>query len=164
VKRYTIAIESLFNVEASTEQEALAIIEQQFVDGEISKECLEFKPVATADLNPNHNTPEDIPDGFVDVEETSLTLPDLPGDWEYGNASKSRLLFGRNSGSVGGYFGEIDTYVSDGENKWDLHIRPIVDNGTESGTPRGEPSTVETFDTLHEAIETLPEHIGTYYE
>lgn len=117
------------------------------------------------------NDKMDIPDGErIDPEDTDLDLPDLPGDWAWGTANhyhwnhKANVHFGRDYATPGGWLGEIDNYVEDGEERWDIHVRPIVEDGTEAGTPRPEAETIEVFDSLDEAIEAVPAHIATHYE
>lgn len=117
------------------------------------------------------NTPSDIPDETgIDTAETDLTLPDLPGGWEWRTANhlasftgKVDVFFGYKVCSVGGYMGEIDNYSRDGDVYWDVHVRPIVDLGKDGTRPRDEAETCETFDSLDAAIDAVPEHIATHY-
>lgn len=119
------------------------------------------------------NTKSDIPkQQGLDHEETDLDLPDLPGKWEWGSVNhigmthKVNVYFGHEIMEVGGQYGEIDNFNEDGEEKWSLHVRPVVeDPSNQHGcVPRATAETSETFDTLEEAIDAVPAHIATYYE
>lgn len=111
----------------------------------------------------------------IPARETDLSLPELPDPWGWRAANhngygKVNLYFGRNVYEPGGWLGEIDNYDhGDGGVKWDVHVREILavdeDDVLDKDTrPCEEAETVETFDTLAEAIEHVPEHIETYYE
>lgn len=118
------------------------------------------------------NTKSAIPDGeLYDIRaETELDVPDLPGAWEWRDANhyanfngKANLFFGLRGDEPGGWFGEIDNYVRDGSEWWTVHVRPIVDDGTENGTPREDPETTAEYESLAAAIEAVPSHIATNY-
>lgn len=118
------------------------------------------------------NDKTDIPDDEgLDIEtETDLDVPELPGDWQWSKANhyhfnhKVNVFFHLNNTTPGGWQGEIDNYLQDGEEVWDVHVRSILDDGTETGRVKEEADTVEPFDTLAEAIEAVPDHIATHYE
>jgi hypothetical protein len=80
---------------------------------------------------------------------------------------KVNVYFGYDVMDVGGQYGEIDNFSEGDDEKWAVHVRPIVStpelepHGT---VPRPTAETSETFDTLEEAIEAVPAHIATYYE
>lgn len=105
-------------------------------------------------------------------EDTDLDLPDLPGKWSWGSVNhmgtthKVNLFFGYDIHDVSGQYGEIDNYTDDGEEKWDVHIRPLVEapSNPHGCRPRGTAETVETFDSLDAAIDAVPGIIATYYE
>jgi len=124
------------------------------------------------------NTKSDIPQdgGGIPHEGTDLDLPDLPGEWEWGSVNhyemtnKVNVFFHLGDlQNPGAQYGEIDNYHADGGEKWDIHVRPIVElsgppeDDDPKTRPRGEAETVEHFDTLGEAIESVPDHIATYY-
>lgn len=119
------------------------------------------------------NTKNDIPEQQgIDHSETDLDLPDLPGKWEWGSVnhisgtSKVNVFFGYDQTEVSGQYGEIDNYLKDDDEKWDVHVRPLVEapSNPHGCRPRGTAETNETFDSLDAAIEAVPEHIATYYE
>lgn len=119
------------------------------------------------------NTKSDIPEEEgLDHEDTGLDLPDLPGEWSWGSVNhigmthKVNVFFGLDIYEVGGWYGEIDNYTEDGEEKWDIHVRPIVEapSNTHGNRPASNAETVEQFDSLADAIEAVPKHIATYYE
>jgi hypothetical protein len=118
------------------------------------------------------NTKEDIPEeSAINTEDTSLDLPELPGEWEWstvnhiGMTHKVNLYFGLESGKTGGHLGEIDNYIKNGEEAWTLHIRPIVDiPKSDRNRPRSEAETTEEHDSLDSAIKAVPSHIATHYE
>jgi hypothetical protein len=119
------------------------------------------------------NTKSDIPkESGQDTENTDLELSKLPGDWTWGSVNhtsmtnKVNLFFGLNITETGGWYGEIDNFLEDGEEKWSLHVRPLVERPeTPHGCqPRETAETVDTFDTLDAAIEAVPAHIKTNYE
>ena len=104
------------------------------------------------------------------VEQTDLELKELPGDWEWDAANrysngKVNVFFGLDIEETGGLLGEIDNYTEgDGEEKWDVHVRPIVElEGTEGNQPREAEETTEQFDSFADAIDSVPGHISTYY-
>lgn len=118
------------------------------------------------------NTKSDIPqEEGVDVGDTDLDLPSLPGSWEWrtanhiGMSHKVNVHFGIDVTDPGGLMGEIDNYLADGEEVWDVHIREIVEApSTKHGSlPKGAPDTSEQFDTLDAAIEAVPEQIATHH-
>lgn len=113
----------------------------------------------------------DIPDGGGhDCEDTDLDLPNLPGEWRWKTCNhyhwnqKVNIYFGRNENEPGGWLGEIDNYIEDGEEVWDVHVRSILADGTETGRVKETADTVEQFDSLAEAIEAVPGFIATYYD
>jgi len=117
------------------------------------------------------NTKGDIPDGErLDIaEETTLDVPELPPGWRWTTANhyiwnhKTNVFFGGGEDTPGGYLGEIDNFPKGDDEGWALHIRPIVDDGTDTGLPRPEPETTEQYDTLAAAIEAVPGHLETHY-
>lgn len=118
------------------------------------------------------NDKMDIPDGSLhDIDsKTDLDVPDLPGPWEWLNANhyhwnhKVNVYFGYDINSPGGQYGEIDNWVnSDGDEMWTVHIRPIVDDGTETGIPRETADVSIEHELLAEAIEAVPSIIEEHY-
>lgn len=117
------------------------------------------------------NDKSDIPDGGRHdiAEDTSLDVPGLPGSWEWGTANhyhwnhKVNVYFGVGSGEAGGWLGEIDNFPTDDGERWTVHVRPILDDGTESGHPRETAETSDEHDTLAAAIDAVPGHIATHY-
>lgn len=113
----------------------------------------------------------DIPAGERhEPSETTLDLPDLPGQWEWITSShitmthKIVVHFGLDENEPGGWLGEIDNWVnSDGDELWTVHTRPIVDDGTETGRPRETAEVSVENDSLTEAIESVPAHIATNF-
>lgn len=115
------------------------------------------------------NTVSDIPDETgIDTAETELDLPELPGAWEWLTANhtslgKVNVFFGYKVHCVGGLMGEIDNYQHDGEVKWDVHVRDVVDLGQDGTRPASEADTCKAFDSLDAAIQAVPEQIATHY-
>ena len=113
------------------------------------------------------NTKSDIPEGERhEAEETDLSLPDLPGDWEWRTANRNglgkvNLYFGFDVNEPGGKLGEIDNYNEDGEEVWDITTRSIIPRG-DTTVPQSDPNISEQFDSLDAAIEAVPEIIGTF--
>jgi hypothetical protein len=99
-----------------------------------------------------------------DINNGNLDRKELPGDWKwrkafYTRTGKVNIYFELNADRPNGWIGEIDNYPRDGEEKWDLCVRCIKDNGTVTGRPEPEPNTKSTFSSLREALDAVPEHI-----
>jgi hypothetical protein len=119
------------------------------------------------------NTKNDIPhETGIDIEDTDLDVPDLPGEWEWRIANhtprthKVNVYFGLNVHETGGWMGEIDNYIEDSVEVWDVHVRQIVAVPGEQppeNLPAETAETVEQFDSLDAAIESAAAHIGTHY-
>jgi len=118
------------------------------------------------------NDRNDIPDGerLTIADETTLDVPDLPGEWRWTTANhyrwnhKVNVFFGVDQHAPGGWLGEIDNFSKDDTELWALHVRPVEADGTDTGTPRAETETITEFQTLAAAIEAVPGHIQTNYD
>jgi hypothetical protein len=104
------------------------------------------------------------------TQKENYDFRELPGEWHWKFSSsqfgsnKTVVHFVCNVNEPGGWFGEIDNYVEDGDEQWDVHIRPILDDGTETGRPQEEADTCIQFDTLADAVDAVPNIVGTYYQ
>jgi hypothetical protein len=123
----------------------------------------------------SENTISDIPQGQqgVAVENTELVLPDLPGEWEWRTVNRAgndkvNVFFGKDSGEVGGWLGEIDNYVKRQEGEkvqlWDVHVREIIGLQNGDNRPSATANTCTTFTSLHEAIQAVPREINQHYK
>jgi hypothetical protein len=117
------------------------------------------------------NTKSDIPDDErIDIDDTTLDVSKLPGSWSWLTANhyhwnhKVNVFFGLNENSPGGYIGEVDNFIESGTEVWSVHVRPIIDDGTETGTPRQDPETTARFESLDDALDAIPGHIAVHYK
>lgn len=118
--------------------------------------------------------PDAIPEGSrLDMTtEFPYDLPALPGRWQWrtfnhNSFGKVNVYFGHDVHDVGGWLGEIDNFQGgDGSTIWELHVREIVDAPhTQHGSlPAAEPETTAQFPSLEAAIDTVPEHLETFYD
>lgn len=114
----------------------------------------------------------DIPEGErIDVENTDLNIQDLPDPWEWRHANRTGLgkvnvFFGYDTSTVGGKLGEIDNFTKNGTEFWTLCIREIKsldDSGSKDTIPSNECEVSEEYDSLEDAIDSVPSIVNTFY-
>lgn len=114
----------------------------------------------------------DIPEGEgISLENTDLDVQELPDPWEWRSASRTRIgkvnvFFGYDTNTVGGKLGEIDNFNKNGSEFWTLCIRDIEsldESGSKDTIPSNECEVSKEFDSLKEAIESVPSIVNTFY-
>lgn len=114
----------------------------------------------------------DIPEGEGHyLENTELNVQELPEPWEWRSANRNRIgkvnvFFGYDTNTVGGKLGEIDNFNKNGSEFWTLCIRDIKSldgNGSKDTIPGEDCEVSEEFDSLEEAIDSVPSIVNTFY-
>lgn len=99
-------------------------------------------------------------------QKTDTPLPHMPGDWEWREEYAHGVYFGKNVEESGGWLGEVSPYSLHDRTVWRVQINEILSDPTGSGKDTRiseQADTTKQFDTKEEAIEAVPEIVGTYY-